>query len=100
MQTIAPTLCYRLANVFNGFGKSNTTASKVCLTLKGGGFGKFYYPRLDTPSSRNLDFVITDGHSFAVRAQDASPSFTRFVSTDQGRREESDDLTNLPYEIV
>ena len=81
-----------------GFGTSYTTASKVWFTLEGGRLSEVYYPRIDTPSVRNLDFVITDGHSFAVRAQDASTSFTRFVSTDQGRREESDDLTNLTYE--
>jgi glucoamylase len=83
-----------------GFGTSYTTASKVWFTLEGGRLSEVYYPRIDTPSVRNLDFVITDGHSFAARAQDASTSFTRFVSTDQGRREESDDLTNLTYEIV
>jgi glucoamylase len=83
-----------------GFGTSYTTASKVWFTLEGGRLSEVYYPRIDTPSVRNLDFVITDGHSFAARAQDTSTSFTRFVSTDQGRREESDDLTNLTYEIV
>jgi hypothetical protein len=31
-----------------------------------------YYPRLDTPSVRNLDFMITDGDGFAARAQDVS----------------------------
>src|ERR1700738_3701559 len=84
----------------NGFGTSYTTASNVWFTLQDGRLSEVYYPRIDTPSVRNLDFVVTDGQSFAVRAQDASTSFTRFVSTDQGRREESDDLTNLTYEIV
>jgi glucoamylase len=83
-----------------GFGTSYTTASKVWFTLEGGRLSEVYYPRIDTPSVRNLDFVITDGHSFAVRAQDASTSLTRLVGTDQGRREEGDDLTNLTYEIV
>jgi hypothetical protein len=55
-----------------GFGTSYTTASNVWFTLEGGRLSEVYYPRIDTPSVRNLDFVVTDGRSFAVRAQDAS----------------------------
>ena len=71
-----------------GFGTSYTTASKVWFTLQGGRLSEVYYPRLDTPSVRNLDFVVTDGHSFAVRVQDASTSLTRLASPDYGLREE------------
>ena len=41
----------------NGFGTSHTTLSKVWFTLEGGRLSEVYYPRLDTPSVRNLDFV-------------------------------------------
>jgi glucoamylase len=71
-----------------GFGTSYTTASNVWFTLQGGRLSEVYYPRIDTPSVRNLDFVVTDGQSFAVRAQDASTS-TRLVNPN-----------SLTYQIV
>ena len=89
-----------------GFGTSYTTASNVWFTLEGGRLSEVYYPLLDTPSVRNLDFVITDGQSFAVKAQDASTS-TRLVNPDHGGREEhhgwrkdGDDPNSLTYQIV
>ncbi|MBV9997691.1 MAG: glucoamylase [Verrucomicrobia bacterium] len=63
----------------SGFGTSYTTASNVWFTLQGGRLSEVYYPRLDTPSVRNLDFVVTDGQSFAIRAQDA-PTSTRLMN--------------------
>ena len=89
-----------------GFGTSYTTASNVWFTLQGGRLSEVYYPRIDTPSVRNLDFVVTDGQSFAIRSQDAS-TFTRLVNPDHGRREEhhgwrkdGDDPESLTYQIV
>ena len=73
-----------------GFGTSYTTASNVWFTLQGGRLSEVYYPRLDTPSVRNLDFVVTDGQSFAVKAQNSSTSRTRLVM----------DPNSLTYEIV
>jgi len=67
-----------------GVGTSYTTASNVWFTLQGGRLSEVYYPRLDTPSVRNIDFVVTDGHSFAVKAQDASTS-TRLVAPNHGQ---------------
>jgi glucoamylase len=63
-----------------GFGTSYTTASNVWFTLQNGRLSEVYYPRIDTPSVRNLDFIVTDGKSFATRAQDASTSSTRLVN--------------------
>ena len=89
-----------------GFGTSYTTASKLWFTLEGGRLSEVYYPLLDTPSARNIDFVVTDGQSFAIRAQDASTS-TRLVNLDHGRREEhhawrkeEDNPNSLTYQIV
>jgi hypothetical protein len=45
---------------------------------------------LDTPSLRNLDFIVTDGQSFAERAQD-SPTSTRLANPRLGRRKHGDD---------
>ena len=71
-----------------GFGTSYSTASNVWFTLQDGRLSEVYYPRLDTPSVRNLDFVVTDGQSFAVRVQDASTSLTRLAKPDYRRRKE------------
>jgi hypothetical protein len=90
-----------------GFGTSYTTASNVWFTLQGGRLSEVYYPRLDTPSVRNLDFVVTDGQSFAVRVQDASTSLTRLANPDYGRRKElhawpkdEEVADSLTYQIV
>jgi glucoamylase len=40
-----------------GFGTSRTLASKVWFTLEGGSLSEVYYPRLDTPSFRDLQYV-------------------------------------------
>jgi glucoamylase len=89
-----------------GFGTSYTTTSKVWFTLQGGRLSEVYYPRLDTPSVRNLDFVVTDGLSFAMKARDASTS-TRLVNPDRRRRKENhrwckegDESGSLTYQIV
>ena len=41
-----------------GFGTSRTLASKVWFTLEGGSLSEVYYPTLDTPSFRDLEFVV------------------------------------------
>jgi glucoamylase len=56
----------------HGFGTSRSRASNVWFTLEGGGLTEVYYPRLDTPSFRDLQFVVTDGHSFVERERDSS----------------------------
>jgi glucoamylase len=83
-----------------GFGTSHSTSSKVWFTLEGGRLSEVYYPRLDTPSVRNLDFMITDGQSFAARAQNASSSTTRLVGPDQARRDSKGKPNSLTYQII
>jgi glucoamylase len=56
----------------HGFGTSTTLASKVWFTLEGGELSEVYYPRIDTPSLRDLQFVVSDGHSFAERERDST----------------------------
>jgi glucoamylase len=80
----------------HGFGTSKTLASKVWFTLESGELSEVYYPRLDTPSYRDLQFVVTDGHSFAEREQDSTVQRTtlldphsltyRQINTDKQRR--------------
>ena len=49
----------------DGFGTSKTTASKVWYTLNKGRLTEVYYPNLGTPSVRDLQFVVSDGKTFA-----------------------------------
>ena len=50
-----------------GFGTSHTTDSKVWYTLSRGTLNEVYYPRIDTPSLRDSQFVVTDGATFTDR---------------------------------
>jgi glucoamylase len=56
----------------DGFGTATTTASRVWHTLADGALTEVYYPDLGTPSARTLDFVISDGRTFAERDDQAS----------------------------
>jgi glucoamylase len=50
-----------------GFGTARTRRSNVWFTLQRGRMSEVFYPDLSTPSIRNLELVVTDGHSFADR---------------------------------
>lgn len=45
----------------NGFGTSNTVASKVWFTLNNGVMTEVYYPRLDVPNVQTLQLLIGGG---------------------------------------
>src|SRR5215212_7824915 len=49
----------------DGFGTSKTINSKVWYTLDDGELTEVYYPDIGTPSVRDLQFVVSDGKSFA-----------------------------------
>lgn len=51
----------------DGFGTARGTASKVWYTLSRGKLNDVYYPRIDTPSIRESQFVVTDGRTFTDR---------------------------------
>src|SRR4051794_41319697 len=48
----------------DGFGTARGTASKVWYTLYRGELSEIYYPRIDTPSTRDTQLVVTDGRTF------------------------------------
>jgi glucoamylase len=50
----------------DGFGTAQGTASKVWYTLRGGELTDVYYPRIDTPSIRDSQFVVA-GAGFTDR---------------------------------
>jgi glucoamylase len=89
-----------------GFGTSYSTTSNVWFTLQNGRLSEVYYPRVDTPSVRNLDFIVTDGKTFATRAQDASTSSTRLINPghpgdhNQPGPDTAADGRSLTYQIV
>jgi glucoamylase len=45
----------------NGFGTSNTLASKVWFTLNNGVMTEVYYPRLDVPNVQALQLIVVGG---------------------------------------
>jgi glucoamylase len=45
----------------NGFGTSNTLASKVWFTLNNGVMTEVYYPRLDVPNVQALELIMVGG---------------------------------------
>jgi hypothetical protein len=51
----------------DGFGTAVGTASKVWYTLADGELTDVYFPRIDTPSIRDSQFVVTDGATFTDR---------------------------------
>ena len=50
-----------------GFGTAVDARSKVWFTLSRGELTEVYHPRLDSPSLRDLELVVTDGRSFVER---------------------------------
>src|SRR3954453_19723367 len=55
-----------------GFGTSTTTTSKVWHTLQDGKLTEVFYPDLGTPSVRDLQFIVSDGKTFAERESDST----------------------------
>ncbi|MFL5659647.1 MAG: glycoside hydrolase family 15 protein [Ktedonobacteraceae bacterium] len=72
-----------------GFGTAQGAASKVWYTLQDGRLTEVYYPDLGTPSVRDLEFIVSDGHSFAERAFESSTHVIQLV-----------DLNSLTYQQV
>jgi len=64
-----------------GFGTSTTTTSKVWHTLQDGKLTEVYYPDLGTPSVRDLQFIVSDGKTFAERESDSTTQRTKLADT-------------------
>src|SRR5947209_19629269 len=75
----------------HGFGTSRSTASNVWFTLEGGELTEVYYPRLDMPSFRDLQFVVDgvperDSTSQRTALLDPRSLTYRQVNTSTSRR--------------
>ena len=64
----------------DGYGTSTGTASQVWHTLDDGRLTEVFYPDLGTPSVRTLDFIVSDGTTFAQRT--ATPRIAASSSLD------------------
>jgi glucoamylase len=51
----------------DGFGTSRTVRSKVWYTLNNGELTEVFFPRIDTPATRDTQLVVTDGETFVDR---------------------------------
>lgn len=51
----------------DGFGTARGIGSKVWYTLSNGELSEIYYPRIDTPSTRDTQLIVTDGRTFTDR---------------------------------
>jgi glucoamylase len=65
----------------DGYGTSATSASRVWHTLDDGALTEVFYPDLGTPSVRTLDFVISDGSTFAEHDSDAARRSVQLLDT-------------------
>ena len=63
----------------DGFGTATTQESKVWHTLSNGELTEVYYPDLGTPSVRDLQFIVSDGSTFAERETDATDHVTELA---------------------
>lgn len=63
----------------DGFGTARGTASKVWYTLRNGELSEIYYPRIDTPSTRDTQLVVTDGQTFTDRETAATTHRVRLL---------------------
>lgn len=48
----------------DGIGTAYSTASRVWFTLSHGILNEIYFPHVDSPNTRDMQFLITDGESF------------------------------------
>jgi glucoamylase len=58
----------------HGFGTASGATSKVWYTVEHGELTEAYYPDLGTPSLRDMQFIVTDGSTFADLERDATTS--------------------------
>ncbi len=56
----------------DGIGTAHGTRSKVWYTLDDGALTEVYYPDVDTPALRDLQFVVSDGRTFAERERESA----------------------------
>jgi glucoamylase len=66
----------------DGFGTARGAASKVWYTLNNGALTEVFFPRIDTPASRDTQLVVTDGASFTEREDTHTRSRVRLLDAE------------------
>jgi glucoamylase len=84
----------------DGFGTSAGTTSKVWHTLEQGELTEVYYPDLSTPAARDLQLVVSDGHTFAERERDATTHKVELVDKRSLTYRQIDTAKSGRYRIV
>jgi glucoamylase len=84
----------------HGFGTATGTASKVWYTLEHGELTDTYYPDLGTPSLRDLQFVVTDGRTFAELERDATISAVTMTDPQSLTYQQADTARSGRYRIT
>jgi glucoamylase len=67
----------------DGFGTSTTESSKVWYTIDDGELTEVYYPDIGTPSVRDLQFIVSDGKTFAELETEATNHQVQLVGDGQ-----------------
>jgi len=83
-----------------GFGTARGTASKVWFTLHSGELSEIYYPRIDTPSTRDTQLVVTDGHTFTDRESTDTTHRVRLLDPQALTYQQTDRAKSGKYEIT
>jgi glucoamylase len=83
----------------DGFGTARGTASKVWYTLHGGELSEIYYPRIDTPSTRDTELVVTDGQTFTDRESTSTTHRVRLLDSRSLTYQQIDRATSGDYVI-
>jgi glucoamylase len=63
----------------DGFGTARSTVSKVWYTLRNGELSEIYYPRIDTPSTRDTQLIVSDGSTFTDLERTATTHRVRLL---------------------
>jgi glucoamylase len=84
----------------DGFGTARGVASKVWYTLHGGELSEIYYPRIDTPSTRDTQLVVTDGRTFTDRETTDTTHRVRLLDAQSLTYQQIDRAKSGKYVIV
>ena len=84
----------------DGFGTARGTDSKVWYTLSNGELSEIYYPRIDTPSTRDTQLVVTDGRTFTDRESTGTIHRVRLLDPDSLSYQQIDTARSGKYVIT
>lgn len=83
-----------------GVGTSTSEASKVWYTLAEGALTDVYYPTADVGNLRDLEFVVSDGTTFAERESEATTRQVRLADDEALVYEQVNTATSGRYRIT